>query len=539
MTRHSRIVIAIIIAVLVISYLVIRFGRPSLNALTNPAIPAVQAKSANSFIQSIGINVHAYWWTPAQSAAYLNDLKDLHIHYIRDELVYPYASYQQNNGYGSGWLERLQQFQQASISSEVIANELIVSPTDVVNYVKQANQVPGTISAVEGPNEVDFQCAPTGSTFTGQIFYPCPTTTWQARTENYVMALKNAMKADSATRAVAITSPSIIDLNTNSAVFAGQADSGNIHYYPYLQAANTTTISQQLNQAVHLYSAKPIIVSEEGYPTSVGSAGRPASETIQAEVLPAYLLTNYATGVKRTFLYQLVDDSNFSDFNGLISDTSGQKKPAFTALKNLTALLNDDGANFSPNQLRYQLSGATDGISSLLLQKSDGRFYLVLWQKSLAESPTPLPGQTVNIKTIGIQFGDSIDSASEFQPTTAAASVQNFSQPTELGTISVGSSPVVLEITPGAASASSTNSGNGSPASTAKKTVKTPIIKKPITNSTGSSVTTPPTAAPAQPPASPDFVLPGAKNQPIQSWWENISGFFSRSWQWLKHLFTA
>jgi hypothetical protein len=53
-------------------------------------------------------------------------------------------------------------------------------------------------------------------------------------------------------------------------------------------------------------------------------------------------------------------------------------RPAYTAIKNVLSLLKD--VNFAqPGKLSYALDGQTQNVYHLLLQKSDGTFYLAIW----------------------------------------------------------------------------------------------------------------------------------------------------------------
>ncbi len=59
----------------------------------------------------------------------------------------------------------------------------------------------------------------------------------------------------------------------------------------------------------------------------------------------------------------------------------GSEKPAYKALKNLLNLLKDPGSSFTPGSLDYVLGGDTENVRHTLLQKADGKFYLILWQE--------------------------------------------------------------------------------------------------------------------------------------------------------------
>jgi hypothetical protein len=97
-------------------------------------------------------------------------------------------------------------------------------------------------------------------------------------------------------------------------------------------------------------------------------------------------------GVPRTWVYELVDEFNDparqeSNFGLLHSNLS--PKPAFTALASLISLLEEPNAPaFSAGALSYAVSAQPSGtltrthyVHDLLLQKSGGDFYLLLWHE--------------------------------------------------------------------------------------------------------------------------------------------------------------
>jgi hypothetical protein len=91
-----------------------------------------------------------------------------------------------------------------------------------------------------------------------------------------------------------------------------------------------------------------------------------------------YLL-NWMNGIKRSYLYELLDDSDQSGPEaafGLIR-SDGSQKPAYFALKNLMALLGNQSAVISP--LNYTLSGPN--VTQLLVQQTNGSWLLILWQE--------------------------------------------------------------------------------------------------------------------------------------------------------------
>jgi serralysin len=86
-------------------------------------------------------------------------------------------------------------------------------------------------------------------------------------------------------------------------------------------------------------------------------------------------------GDVKTYFYALFDDG--SGKFGLMNQ-NGTPMAAGTALHNLTTLLSDSGANattFTTGTLNYSLSHTTSNDNALLLEKSDGSYWLSIWDE--------------------------------------------------------------------------------------------------------------------------------------------------------------
>jgi hypothetical protein len=132
-----------------------------------------------------------------------------------------------------------------------------------------------------------------------------------------------------------------------------------------------------------------MVATETGYFT--GDAARSISLETQAKYIPRLLAEYFRHGIAKTYLYDFIDDgtdpANSEDNYGLI--TYGlTPKPAYRALRSLLALLKDRGPSFAPVPLQYTLTVQTKGsytrinyVHDLLLQKSNGTYYLLLWHE--------------------------------------------------------------------------------------------------------------------------------------------------------------
>lgn len=166
------------------------------------------------------------------------------------------------------------------------------------------------------------------------------------------------------------------------------------------------------------FAPKPMAATETGYPTNRSGA----SEPVQGKYLPRLFCEYFAHGVRRTYWYELVDEDEFADPNGdnpechygiIRKDLT--PKPAYVALKSLLTLLQDPHSTpkFVPGALRYTLTVSpvrgyrepnssavtdydrTNYVHHLLLQKSDGVFYLLLWHEIADEDASAHPHRQI------------------------------------------------------------------------------------------------------------------------------------------------
>ena len=159
----------------------------------------------------------------------------------------------------------------------------------------------------------------------------------------------------------------------------------------------------------------PVITTETGFQTGSWSGAIP--ETVEGTYAPRVFLARFNRGIKRTYMYQLIDDPNGGPTYGLLRyDLSA--KPAYTAIANMQEVLEDSNAPFTPGKLPYTLTGNTAHVETLLLQKSGGQFFLAVWLTQpiwdVAHGlATPVPPQQV---TLTISNGMDAGFAAFFQP---------------------------------------------------------------------------------------------------------------------------
>ncbi len=134
-------------------------------------------------------------------------------------------------------------------------------------------------------------------------------------------------------------------------------------------------------------AAKPIIATETGFQRRMTGPDKKEvnSELAQAKTIPMLLAENFRRGIKRTFIYAVGGEPAWT----VDTRDDGTPLPAGRAVAFLTATLGEarweaaaqkwNAPKFRPDALDYSLSAAPASVHSLLLEKSDHTFYLLLW----------------------------------------------------------------------------------------------------------------------------------------------------------------
>jgi hypothetical protein len=169
--------------------------------------------------------------------------------------------------------------------------------------------------------------------------------------------------------------------------------------------------------------------------------------------MPRLYLDYFRRGVARTFSYELIDEwpdpgrTDIESALGLLRNDFSEK-PAYVVLKRLLALLSDPGARFDPGSLDYQLEGS-GALRQLLLQKRDGRYYLVLWRATSVWDPVERHAVDGASETVRLALEGS-PGVAVYRPNRADAPVERRAGRGPLD-IRVGPEVTVLEIrAPGA-----------------------------------------------------------------------------------------
>ncbi len=196
--------------------------------------------------------------------------------------------------------------------------------------------------------------------------------------------------------------------------------------------------------------SKPVVTTETGYhnlPYNPNSH-KGVPEEIAAKYAPRLLLEQFNYGIARTFIYELINtynNPNAIDQNMGLLRNDGSEKPAYGAIKNLLSLLKDLEGDFAPGVLNYALGGNTANIHHTLLQKKDGRFYLILWQEVSGFNVDSKEWIEVSSQKVTLTLNTWIAKATTYVPNDSSNFKSSQTYPKQID-IDVSDRPVVVEL---------------------------------------------------------------------------------------------
>jgi hypothetical protein len=396
-----------------------------------------QAKPAHMFVDSVGVVTHvrysdkAYWNYDLTKARLL----ELGVKHIRDEVA-------------EGWSKQTVIDRFKDLGRNGIKLTLLSTPwlgNTPTNTRDVALQLKDSLAAVEGPNEWSNN----GYLYQGKAF-PQGLALYQTQLHQ---AIKNTPELYS----MPVIGPSTFE-RTQAEKMATTwfpCDYGNVHSYPgglppteprldnsYLYWAKTTCVS------------KPAVATETGYHYAVDNLSNPwhtpVNEASGGRYVNRLLFDYFNRGVTRTFIYELFDQgAGTTDpeakFGMLRND--GTPKPAFTAMKNTLGLLKESETTpFWPQYLAHNIS-APSSVRKTILQKRNGRFYVVLWDD--VKSYDPYAKRTIDTvwKGVNLSFASQYKTVNIYRPLDGSSPRSSYSNINSL-TVSVPDYPVVVELIP-------------------------------------------------------------------------------------------
>jgi hypothetical protein len=276
---------------------------------------------------------------------------------------------------------------------------------------------------------------------------------WAAEAQTFQKALYSTVKNTPATGGLRVYGPSMGRPESASQVgdLSPYMDFGSIHPYPGGQVPDTG-LARHTEKTLVMNGGRPLVATETGYHTAMAWSGEhpPVSERAMARYVPRLFLEYWNAGIARTWLYEFVDEGSDQAkreqcFGLLRAD--GSEKPAYGALRNLLTLLTDPSpAGLRTRALAFTLTGDLTDIHHALLQKRDGRFYLILWQEVASYDLQSKADVAVPIRSLQIEFPKPVSRVRVLEP---LRSLEPTEQARGVGqyTLSVPDAPLVIEIT--------------------------------------------------------------------------------------------
>jgi hypothetical protein len=336
-----------------------------------PAEP-VHSRSAADFRDSVGVVTHIVYYDTAYGdwPRVVKKLDELGVDHLRDGVY--------GNPDWGDWNERYYRAVELAAAHGKRFAFGMGEPNSGAGTLDQLiavvrGRLLHAAAALEGPNEYD-------------LFHGGPN--WPTELRNYQQALYRKAKAEPLLRSLPVIGPSLVHQDSRDKLgnLEGALDFGNLHPYSGGQAPSAANLRDEFALAARVSGRKSLFATEVGYHNALSAYNDqpPVPEAVAASYVLRTYLEHFRAGVCRTYLYELIDEKpepagrdQEQHFGLLRSDFS--EKPAFVALKHMLGLLGRPQA-LSPRAIDLSLGGDTRGVQQMLLQKTDRRYTLVLWQ---------------------------------------------------------------------------------------------------------------------------------------------------------------
>ncbi|EPR19531.1 MULTISPECIES: hypothetical protein [Agrobacterium tumefaciens complex] len=340
-----------------------------LQAIPARAQPAASANT-EAFLDSIGVCGHFTRTTgvyPEQFNRIMPEIEALGVRHLRDDGLIAARN--------SPVFQRLRRIVAAGLRLTIICydnlNPYVSTPLDrLADFYDWSD---AGIDIFEGSNEPNLTKDPQNA--------PRISAEHQA-------ALHAAVRSIPRLSAVRVAAPSYVLENRALALdLKDVCDYGNIHPYAGMEHPETTgpgALSKSVAASAHIAAGRPVLATEMGYHTSLQTETFhfPVTEGIKARYMPRMLLWCFISGIRRSYIYEMVssfaaDETNpESSFGLLRHDLS--RTPAYEAVRALLSLCK---AERQTGQEERQIDFLTADPQrlSLHLARPDGALLVPVW----------------------------------------------------------------------------------------------------------------------------------------------------------------
>ncbi|MBI4948312.1 Ig-like domain-containing protein [Candidatus Berkelbacteria bacterium] len=409
-----------------------------------------QPRMADSFVDSIGVNVHLdnSFHVNSVDTILLPKLKESGIRHVREHIApYEYLKLAMIKMSNQGI--KLNLAPNLVTNSENHLPDINTTHSQIKDHLNRGIN----ITSVEGPNEYNHPKLVWGGNQ--------PPDSWTTWLYEYTRDFYLKMKGDTQTTSISVLSPTIIaygsaDKLNSAGPIENYVDYANIHWYchDYWESVTTPNMSNLCNldsdiaEFTKPYPSKPVIITETGVATTKDLSivtdpylkARILTDEVGGKYLTRRLFETFNRGVKRTYLYEFnvwpeFTPNQLSYYWGLVN-TDGTNKPAFTGITNINKILSDPGTYFSTTPLDMTITGPST-LHQTLLQKRDGSYYLVLWNEVDSRNGYTPQDVTINLTK---SFN-----AEVFRP-LISPSIQFSLSSANIHTIKVGDEPTIIKL---------------------------------------------------------------------------------------------
>ena len=362
----------------------------------------LRAKPSDDFVESLGISTK-FGFCPGHLCDNYPEVKtllaELGIRYIRD---IPYSE---------PWRTRTDLYNDHGIQMLAESVRTWGKPLDSENISAQLDAIKSwgkMIVGIVGVNEYD-----------NAFFHSCARTpgcdpkwsekSWPKSYRQFQQRLYEQVNIDPELRHLPVVLGPMAHLDNLEKLdhLSTICDRGNDHSYsgswgkPSQESGwgreSVRSMDEVVAQVQQACPGKKLWITETGYAEKVDGQQNKylLTRKAKAKYLPRVYANYYLQGqIEKTFLFELLSADLTSSTGYGIIDTNFQPTPAYYGIKNMISLLGEaewkrktqswQYPDFETSSLKYILEGDNTDLKHLLLQKSDGTFYLLLWQEVYA-----------------------------------------------------------------------------------------------------------------------------------------------------------
>ncbi|WP_252955023.1 hypothetical protein [Siccirubricoccus soli] len=403
---------------------------------------------AADFLGTIGVNTHIAWQDGA--SAYANQgnitkaIEYLGVKYVRDGVPY------------EGWtLPFYQSLAEKGVKFDLITTSTSFNETgdyskDLGHISSLVQAVPGSVASIEGLNEVN----------TWTVNYQGQNTGSNLAVGKAVQALLDQQtNANPLLKDIPVLNLTVGGITAQQASVMGDmsaiSDYGTWHPYFGNGDQPWANISSGVAAAKLLNPVDKVQITESNYYTAVNDmawGGGGVTEEVQAKLDLNLLMDAAYAGVARTFLYELLDNglTPTNEIEGSLGlfHSDGSPKQVATAIHNLTTILADNATNaasFTTGALDVSVSGLSSNGKTMLLQKADGHYQMVIWAEPdiwNEGSRTPI---NVASQPVTLTLGQTAGTVKVYDPMAGTSAISSAAN-TKAITVQVSDHPIIVDI---------------------------------------------------------------------------------------------